>query len=489
MTEPAPVLAPLVPHKTAILIVTLLAMYMAVLDSVIVSIALPSITAFYQTDISLTQWTITGYLVTMTATMLVFSRLSAYYGKNLVFLSGMILFTASSLGCALAPTLPALVVLRIAQGLGAAMSVSILMAIIFEIYSFREQGKVMGILGATVALASLSGPILGGFLVELCGWQSIFFINVPIGMVLVALGISVMDLRHTERNGIFIMDWAGAGFLIAAIVSFMLALGLAASGKIAGIPVAACAVICCAAVILFVRIERHHPAPLLEPGIFTRPNFVVPLLGMCLFFSAVMILYITLPIYLEGVLGFSPSRVGWFFVLMAAILVVGSPLVGRAYDCSVRKRYTPAGLLIAAAGFFLFAVSCGTPDPTILTASVVIIAIGFTLIQSPVNTEIMRGLPAEKSAVASGLNSAGRHFAMACGASVAALIYAHVLHAAGNYGSLTGADPQVLAGATFLALAIAGIFCSAGALLQIIGKKETVTTGRGKSKLPRESRE
>jgi MFS family permease len=254
--------------------VTLLAMYMAVLDSVIVSIALPTITSFFHADISLSQWTITGYLVTMTATMLVFARLSDYSGKNRLFLSGMAVFTLSSLGCAFAPTLPALIALRIVQGLGAAMSVSILIAIIFDIHAFAEHGKAMGILGATVALASISGPVLGGFLVELYGWQSIFLINIPIGIVLLALGLYSMDLKKPHYEDHFIMDWAGAVSLMAAVVAFMLAIGFIGRGEMMNIPVAACGSVCIAALAIFIWTERVHPRPLIDPAIFRQRAFV-----------------------------------------------------------------------------------------------------------------------------------------------------------------------------------------------------------------------
>lgn len=464
--------APLVHYKKTIMIVTLLAMFMTVLDSVIVSIALPTITAFYKADISLSQWTITGYLITMTATMLVFARLSTVYGKNRVFLTGMIIFTVSSLGCALAPTLPALITLRIIQGLGAAMTISILIAILFDIHPFEEHGKAMGILGATVALASVSGPILGGFLVELSGWKSIFLINIPIGILLVVLGLYSMDLKRPILKEPFIMDWAGAGSLIAALTSFMLAIGFVADGDIVSVPVAACAGICLASLSIFIRTENNHPHPLLDPGIFSHRPFVMPLLSMCLFFTAVMILYISLPIYLEGVMAFTPSQVGGLFVLMAVILTIGSPLVGRAYDRFSWKQYTPAGLLVAAGGFFLFSITANTSDIVILVGALIVIAIGFALIQSPVNTEIMRGLPVEKSAIASGLSSAGRHFAMAVGASVAALVYALQLQGAGYTGVVTSAGPDLITSATSLALAEAGILCTAGVILQVLGKKE-----------------
>ncbi len=460
-----------VPHKKTITIVILLAMFMAVLDCMIVSIALPTITAFYNADIAVSQWTMTGYLVTMTAAMLIFARLSEKYGKNRLFLAGMALFTASSLGCALAPILPVLIALRCVQGLGAAMSVSVLMAILFDIHRFEEHGKAMGILGATVALASVSGPVLGGFLVEFTGWQSIFFINIPVGMLLLVLGVFSMDLTAPQCNELFVMDISGAGSLVIAVVSFMLAVGFAAGGTLS-FPVIACAGVCLGALAVFIRTEQRHKHPLLDLGIVTHGSFIIPLLGMCFLFTAVVILYVSVPLFFEGVMAYTPSQVGILFLLVAAILTIGSPLVGRAYDRTTWKHYTPAGLLIAAGGFFLFAATCSFRDPVVLAVALIITAIGFAFAQSPVNTEIMRGLPAKKSAVASGLNSAGRHFAMALGASLAALIYALYLHGADYYGVVTKAGPDLITGATMIAFTTAGVFCAVGVILYLFKERK-----------------
>ncbi|WP_292410970.1 MULTISPECIES: MFS transporter, partial [unclassified Methanoculleus] len=144
--------------RNIVMVVALLGMYMTVLDSVVITIALPTITAAFHADIALSQWTITGYLVAMTASMLVFARMAAYFGKNRIFLAGIGLFTIASLGCALAPTLPVLIGMRILQGLGAAMAAALVMVIVFELYPADGQGKAMGILGGTIALASVTGP-------------------------------------------------------------------------------------------------------------------------------------------------------------------------------------------------------------------------------------------------------------------------------------------------------------------------------------------
>jgi len=457
--------------RKTVMIVALLGMYMSVLARVIFSIALPSITSYFDADIALSQWTMTGYLVAITAAMLIFSRLSESSGKNRMFLAGIAVFTASSLGCALAPALPVLIGMRVVQGIGAAMAVSIVMAIIFELYSFSEHGKAMGLLASTIAIASLSGPVLGGFLLNLFDWRAIFMINIPIGIALLSFGICSMDLEKPKKTGKDTMDWTGAGSLSAAIASSMLFLGFVAEGAGSGVYGATALCACSVSLGLFIATEMHHPCPLLDLSIFSERMFVVPLLSMALVFAAYMVLGISMPFYLEGVMAFSPLQVGLVFMAIAAILTVGAPIVGRIFDRYQWKYFTGIGLGVMGLGLLAFAFFVRTTNLTLLIGALILFAIGFTLFQGPINAEIMRGLPREKSAIASGLNSAGRQGAMALGSSVASIIFAFQLRQSGYTGVVTGAAPSLITDATTIATTFAALLCFAGVMLQALKRE------------------
>ena len=454
--------------RKTVMTVALLGMYMSVLDGVIISIALPTITSYFNADIALSQWTITGYYVAMTAAMLFFARLSGSSGKNRMFLGGMVLFTISSLGCALAPALPVLIGFRIVQGIGAAAATSIVMAIIFELYTFSEHGKAMGLLGSTIALASLSGPVLGGVLLDLFSWHAIFLINVPIGIVLVSFGICSMDLERPEKSGKERMDWIGAGTLGAAVALAMLFLGFVAGEMGTDIYAAATLCVCIVSLILFIITERRHPSPLLDLSIFSERMFVIPLICMALVFTAYMVLNISLPFYLEGVMAFSPLQVGMVFMLIAAILTVGAPFVGKIYDLHPWKYFTGIGLFVGGAGLFALAYFAQAVDLALLVGALLLFAVGFTIFQGPINAEIMHGLPIEMSAMASGLNSAGRQFAMGLGSSLASIIFAFQLQQAGYTGVVTDAAPSLIVNATTVAMTVAALLCFAGVVLQLL---------------------
>lgn len=433
--------------------VALLGMFMSVLDCVIITIALPVITSDFNADISLTQWTMTGYLMAMTASMLIFARISEYIGKSKLFLAGMAVFTLSSLGCALAPTLAALIALRVIQGIGAAMAISIIMAIVIELYPFSEQGKAMGLVGGTVALASLSGPFIGGVLLDTAGWPAIFLINVPIGIALLIIGILSMDLSLPKSQERRTMDWAGSGSFAVAVISFMMFWGSNSNMHSNCFSAAVLGCICLSSVFIFIRSERKHAQPLLDLSVFGEKTFSVPLLSMIFFFAALIVVEVTLPFYLEGVMAFNSSQVGQVFMLIAGILTVGSPLVGKLYDKHRWRYYSTAGLAISAIGLVAFVLLIESSDIAMILVSLVVFSVGFTIFQSPINTEIMRGLSPEKSSIASALNSTGRHFAMTFGASIASLILA-------IYSNSTVA-------ATTTSMIMAATLCLAGVLLSL----------------------
>jgi EmrB/QacA subfamily drug resistance transporter len=455
-------------------IVALLGAYMTVLDCTIITIALPTISAAFQANIAGSQWTITGYLVAMTTCMLIFARLADYFGKNPIFLSGISLFTLASLGCAISPDLMTLTGMRIIQGIGAAMAMSLAMAIIFENSPLEKQGTYIGLLGAVIGLASISGPVIGGVLLDFSGWESIFLINIPIGIVLIILGLRTMDCTKPDNYRSFQMDWTGAAAFIITIVACMGGLGFIANGPSRYLHGILLLFISILSLTGFIVIEKKQADPLLDLSVFRQINFIIPLLAMMAFFCAIYILQVSLPFYLEIVWNFSSLQTGLVFMLISGILVIGTPVIGKLYDKKRWPHYTSLGLITGTAGLLLLVLVSGMLNFTLILISLVIYSIGYTLFQSPINIEIMRGLPLKQSAIASGLSNTGRHLAMTLGSSIAAIIFVFVFHISGFYGEIMNANASLIADATMNALITGAVFCFAGFILKIWPyKKET----------------
>lgn len=448
-------------------LVVLLGVFMAVLDATIITIGLPAITTAFYTDIASSQWVISSYLVAITTCMLIFARFADYFGKNTIFLSGICIFTLASIGCAFSPDIVFLIVMRIIQGIGGAMAMSLAMAIIFDNSPADKQGTNLGLFGATVGLASISGPCIGGFLLDILGWKAIFLINIPIGIVLIALGFRLMNCSKPENYQDFKMDWAGAITFIITIVTCMIGMGFVAEGQEYYLYAIFCGFICIFSLVGFVYIEKRHNQPLLELSVFRQSAFVVPLIAMMLFFCSIYILLVSLPFYLQIVWNFSALQTGLVNILFSGILVIGTPFVGRHYDKTHWNHYTSLGLVICAIGLLLFAFFAESADLFLIISTMIVFGIGYALFQSPVNIEIMRGLPINQSAIASSLNNTGRHLAMAIGSSVAAIIFVFVFQMSGYSGEIMCANAGLITDAMISSLVICGFLCLAGFLLKI----------------------
>lgn len=200
------------PNRYAILAVVLAGVFMAVLDGVVVAIALPTITAHFGVNLDSTQWVITAYLLTMTVLLLPAGRISEYTGRAPLFVAGLTLFTLASAACGFAPSLADLIGARIVQAVGGAMVFSISNALIFEAFPVAERGRALGYLGSVVAIGSLASPVVGGGLVEALGWEYVFFINIPIGMMVVAAALRTLPRAHVRPDR-FSFDLPGAAAL------------------------------------------------------------------------------------------------------------------------------------------------------------------------------------------------------------------------------------------------------------------------------------
>ncbi|MCA9928016.1 MAG: MFS transporter, partial [Anaerolineales bacterium] len=177
-----------------------ISIFLTLLDTYIVNVALPTLTRVFETDFATVQWVVLAYLLTLTTLMLTFGRLGDMLGKKPVYLVGLLIFTTGSVLCGLAPTVGWLIVFRVVQALGGAILFALGMAIITEAFPSHERGKAMGAAGAIIALGVVAGPVFGGILIEALSWQWIFFINVPIGVVGLITAVQFIPAIQPKGN-------------------------------------------------------------------------------------------------------------------------------------------------------------------------------------------------------------------------------------------------------------------------------------------------
>jgi EmrB/QacA subfamily drug resistance transporter len=352
----------------------MLVLFLAALDSAIVATALPTIVAELG-GLAHLSWVVTAYLVGQTIVTPIYGKLGDLYGRKRVLQIAALIFLAGSALCGLAATLPQLIFFRFLQGLGGGGIIVSTQASLGDIVPARERGRYQGIFGAVFGVSSIAGPLLGGFFTTHLSWRWIFYVNLPIGVVALAvLAVTLPGAAGRVRRRI---DYAGAALLAAALTAIVLLADLGGAAAPWGSPlVIGLAGAAATLLFLFVRVERRSSEPVLPLHLFRNPVFTVTseigfVVGFALFGSVTY-----LPLFLQLVKGSSPTVSGLELVPMMAGMLVASIAAGQVVSRVGRYRMFPIlGTAVLALGLFLFsrmdaATSRGTASAYMLTVGV-----------------------------------------------------------------------------------------------------------------------
>lgn len=460
-----PVAVPAIDYskKYLVLAIVLTGVLMSVLDGFMVNVALPTVTSHFNVSIGLSQWMITGYLLAMTSLFIVFAKISEFTGKTKLYIAGFSLFTLSSVACGLAPGMELLIAFRIVQGIGAAMVSGISGAILFEAFPPEERGRAMGSIAATYGIVALIAPGIGGFITGHFGWQFIFFVNVPIGIVLVACAAKYLkgETMIAQRREV---DWVGAAALIVSVVSLMLFFSELANGLAITPTAAAYAIVFGLSLVAFLFHESRCSKPLLDLSIFSDRKFTLPVISMILSYVAIIGLNVLGPFYFEGVMSYSPLQVGLLLMLTPFAMMFAAPLGGWLYDRYRWKFTTAAGMLLLVAAYLLLGFAFATVNFGLIVAALILRGIGDGVFQSSNSVEIMSAVPPDKFALASGVTSTAGNLANGLGVLMASILLITWLGASGYHGSVLAAGPALLASSIGAAMIVAGGVCMVAAI-------------------------
>lgn len=318
-------------NKYIISAIVLIGVLMSILDGYMVTIALPTITTQFNVDVGLSQWIITGYLVVMTALFIFFGKISEYTGKTKLFMIGWVLFTLSSLACGLSSGITELIIFRIAQATGASMIAGVSGAILFHAFPPKEIGKAMGYFGATVAIASLIGPILGGLITSSFGWQYIFLVNVPLGILLILGALKYLKIPENTSKSLNI-DWIGTITFGIAVITLLMFSSEFASNISVTVPLVIYGLVFIFSSVIFIFQESKCKNPMLDLSIFKNREFSLPVLSLLIFSIALNMAIILGPFYFQGVMDYNPSQVGVLFMVISLAMALAAPLGGKLYD-------------------------------------------------------------------------------------------------------------------------------------------------------------
>jgi EmrB/QacA subfamily drug resistance transporter len=404
--------------------------FMILIDTTIVSVANPAIMAGLHAGINDVIWVTSAYLLAFAVPLLITGRLGDRFGPKNLYLAGLVVFTAASAWCGLSGAITTLIVARVVQGLGAALMTPQTMAVITRIFPPDRRGAAMGLWGAVAGVATLVGPILGGILVDGLGWEWIFFINVPIGIVAFVLAWRLVPTLATHPHRFDI-----PGVVLSAVGMLLLVFGIQEGasydwGTIAG-PISVWSLIVAGVVVLIGFIvwqARNTGEPLLPLALFRDRNFSLANGAISAVGFTVTSMSLPLVFYFQIVRGLTPTQSALMLAPMAVISGVLAPFVGKLID-RVNPRYVAfTGLLLLSLGLFWYAALL-TPDTAValLLLPGAVLGLANACIWGPISTTATRNLPRQQAGAGSGVYNTTRQVGAVLGsASIAALMQARL---------------------------------------------------------------
>ena len=422
--------------------------FVSVMDHGTVMIALPNIERHFDSDLPTVQWVIVGYALAISALVLPMGRVGDILGRKYLYIGGLVIFVAASAMAGFAPNLQSLIAAKVLQGVGSAMIQGNGMAAIISTFPSSERGKALGTHMSVVGGGAIAGPAIGGLLVAAFGWQSVFFVNVPIILITIVMSWYVLDPNQEtfgdEPGGRPTFDWPGAALSGMALLAFLLVVGngerqgwtsplIASGGAITVVLLAA-----------FVWWELHTKSPMLDLSLFRKKLVAFGIAASWLSFLGTSSARFMMPFYLQRVLEFEPRDVGLLLIPPAVCMVVIGPVSGRLSDRFGWQGLTVGGLVLSAMAWFTLAATLSESSPVILIVGMLMAqSTGMALFASPNNSSILSAVERHQYGVTSALTQLARNSANVTSIAIATTVVVATMGARGVEPSLDAVSPAV----------------------------------------------
>ena len=440
-----------------VLAITVLGSGIAALDATVVNIALPTIGRDFHTGMTVLQWVMTGYTLTLAAFLLIGGSLGDRFGRRKVYLTGIVWFALASMACGLAPGAVFLIAARVLQGAGAALLTPGSLAILEASFVPADRARAIGAWSGLSGVAIAAGPLVGGYLISAASWRWIFFINVPIAAAVVALGARhVPESRDPRATGK--IDYAGAlagvVFLSGITFAFIEASTLGWTSP-AVLTMALAGLVGLAA---FLVRERHAAAPMLPLAIFRKRQFAATNAVTFIVYAALTGATFLLPVVLQIVSGYSPLASGLALLPLTFIMLALSARSGQLASRIGPRLQMSAGPVVTGAGLAMLTLATsGSSYVVYVLPAVVVFGLGLAITVAPLTATAMSSAPAELSGIASAVNNDVARFG--------GLLAVAVLPALAGITGTSYLHPAELAAGFRTAALISGALCAAGGVL------------------------
>jgi len=425
-----------------------LGFFMILVDLTIVTVATPTIIEKLDASVNQVVWVSSAYMLAYAVPVLIMGRLGDRFGSKYLYLTGLAVFTLASLWCGLTNSIEMLIVARVVQGFGASMITPQTMAIITRIFPAAERGKAMAAWGATAGVAMVVGPVLGGVLTDSLGWEWIFFVNIPVGILAFVLAVRLVPALPTHEHS---FDWVGVA--LSGVGLFLLAFGIQEghdkhwAGWILTMIVGGVAVM-----VLFVFWEsRNKREPLVPLSLFRDRNFSVSNVAITVMGFVGVSMGYPLMLWAQAVRGFSPTQAALLLFPMAVMSIILAPFVGSLTDRMHPRIVVGIGFVLSIIGMFTLATQIEPHSPVwLICVFQVILGSGNAFIWAPTAATATRNLPMHLAGAGSGVYNATRQVGSVVGSAAIAVMMdsrlAHYLPGAAAHGDAGASkipDPHV----------------------------------------------
>ncbi len=439
-------------------------LFMIMLDNTVVNVALPSIRRSLGLSLSELEWVVAGYALTFAAFMLTGGKLADLFGRRLIFMTGLVVFTGASLACGLAPNGGFLIGARVVQGVGGAMMNPATLSIITATFPPRQRGTAIGIWAGVSAMALAIGPLVGGLLTEHVNWNWIFFINVPIGIVgLITAPLLIEESRDNSRE----QRPDVPGLVTSAVGLFALTFAFIEANSYGWTSWQILGAFAVSAVALtaFVLLELRQRLPMLELSLFRNRTFSGANVAMLFVGLAMFGTFFYVSLYMQNVLGYSPVQAGASFLPMTVLIILIAPQAGRLSDRFGSRWLVGGGMTLLAIMLFYYSTLGANATFWAILPGLILGGVGMGCTMTPTTAAAMSAVPVDKAGVGSAVLNSMRQVGGSLGIAVMGAIVASSVSAALSSGST---PTEAFLSGFHDALRVAAVLALAGATVATV---------------------
>ena len=402
-------------------------LFMIMLDNTVVNVALRSIQQSLHVSQSELEWVVVGYALTFATFMLTGGKLADRYGRRLLFLVGLVIFTAASLACGLAPSAGFLIGARVVQGVGAAIMNPATLSIITATFPPRQRGMAIGIWAGVSAMALAIGPLIGGLLTQYVHWSWIFFVNVPVGIVAIVVALWAIDeSRDTSKEQRLDVP----GLVSSGIGLFALTYALIEANTYGWTSTRILVLFAVAAIalVVFVLLEKHQRLPMLDLSLFKSSTYTGANVAMLLVALAMYGSFFFNALFLQNIRGYTPTQTGAIFLPMTILIILVAPAAGKWSDRIGSRWLVGSGMSLLAVSLLLFAQLDQSSDFWNILPALLVGGFGMALTMTPTTAAAMGSVPVDKAGVGSAVLNSMRQVGGSLGIAIMGALVASEVH-------------------------------------------------------------